>query len=78
MVVVIFIYLYPSAGRSIAQAVSRWLSTAAAVFSPGSLQVGFVVDKVALGQDFSAYFDFYCQSSFHQILHPYSHPRQVQ
>jgi hypothetical protein len=28
--------------------------------------VGFVVDKVALGQVFSEYFGFPCQSSFHQ------------
>jgi hypothetical protein len=27
-------------------------------FEPGSGQVGFVVDKVALGQVFSEYFDF--------------------
>jgi hypothetical protein len=31
--------------------------------------VGFVVDKVALGQVFSEYFSFPCQSSFHQLLH---------
>jgi hypothetical protein len=40
--------------------------------------VGFVVDKVALGQVFSEYFDFPCQSSFHQILHHHHHPGQVQ
>jgi hypothetical protein len=34
--------------------------------------VGFVVDKVALGQVFSEYFGFLCQSSFHQLL--YNHP----
>jgi hypothetical protein len=28
-----------------------------------------VVDKVALGQVFSEYFGFPCQSSFHQLLH---------
>jgi hypothetical protein len=39
--------------------------------------VGFVVDKVALGQVFSEYFGFPCQSSFHQILH-HHHPGQVQ
>jgi hypothetical protein len=37
--------------------------------------VGFVVDKVALGQVFSEYFGFPCQSSFHQILH--HHPGQA-
>jgi hypothetical protein len=29
--------------------------------------VGFVVQKVALGHDFSEYFGFPCQSSFHQL-----------
>jgi hypothetical protein len=28
----------------------------------------FVVDKVALGQVFSEYFGFPCQSSFHKLL----------
>jgi hypothetical protein len=36
--------------------------------------MGFVVDKVALGQVFSEYFGFPCQSSFHQILHLHHHP----
>jgi hypothetical protein len=36
---------------------------------PRSGHVGFVVDKVALGQDFSEYFGFPCQSSFHLLLH---------
>jgi hypothetical protein len=31
--------------------------------------VGFVVDKVALGQVFSKYFGFPCQFSFHRLLH---------
>jgi hypothetical protein len=35
--------------------------------------VGFVVEKAALGQVFSEYFGFSCQSSFHQILHPHNH-----
>jgi hypothetical protein len=46
-------------------------------FKPGSGQVGFVVDKVALGQVFSEYFGFPCQFSFHQILH-HNHAGQVQ
>jgi hypothetical protein len=33
----------------------------------------FVVDKVALGQVFSEYFDFPCQSSFHQFIHNHHH-----
>jgi hypothetical protein len=41
-------------------------------------QVGFVVDKVVLGQVFSEYFGFPCQSSFHQFLHHHNHPGQVQ
>jgi hypothetical protein len=66
-------------GRAIAQAVSRWLPTATARFKPGFGQVGFVVDKVLLGQVFSEYFGFPCQSSFHQILHyHHNHPGQVQ
>jgi hypothetical protein len=28
----------------------------------------FLVDKVALGQVFSEYFGFPCQSSFHRVL----------
>jgi Zn-dependent M28 family amino/carboxypeptidase len=42
-------------GRVIAEAVSHRLPTAAAGFEPGSDHVGFVVDKVALGQVFSDY-----------------------
>jgi hypothetical protein len=47
-------------------------------FEPGSGQVGFVVDKVALGQNFSEYFGFPYQFLYHQILHPHNHPGQVQ
>jgi hypothetical protein len=39
--------------------------------------MGFVVDKVALGQAFSEYIGFPGQSSFHQILHHHNHPGQV-
>jgi hypothetical protein len=42
-------------------------------FKTGSSHVGFVVDKVALGQVFSEYFGFPCQSSFHQFLHNHHH-----
>jgi hypothetical protein len=31
--------------------------------------VGFVVNKVALGQNFSEYFGFPCQFAFHRLLH---------
>jgi hypothetical protein len=65
-------------GRAIAEAVSRWLPTAAAPVSAWVWQVGFVVDKVASGQVFSEYFGFPCQTrSFHQLLHPHNHPRQL-
>jgi hypothetical protein len=36
-------------------------------------QVGFVVNKVALGQVFSKYFGFPCRS-FHRVLHSHLHP----
>jgi hypothetical protein len=42
-------------------------------FDPGSGQVRFVVDKVMLGQVFSEYYGFPCQSSFHQLLHNHPH-----
>jgi hypothetical protein len=35
--------------------------------------VGFLVDKVALGQVFSVYFGFPCQFSFHRLLHTHHH-----
>jgi hypothetical protein len=38
--------------------------------------VGFVADKAALGQVFSEYFGFPCQS-FHQFLH-HNHPGMAQ
>jgi hypothetical protein len=52
-------------GRVIAQAVSHWLPTAAVRgSSPGLVMWDFVMDKVVLGQVFSEYFGFPCQSSF--------------
>jgi hypothetical protein len=57
-------------GLAVAQAVSRWLPTAAE-------HVGFVLDKAALGQVFSEYFGFPCQS-FHQFLHNRNHPGLAQ
>jgi hypothetical protein len=65
-------------GRAITQAVSRWLTTSAAQVRARVWQVGFVVDKVALGQVLSEYFGFPCQCSFHKILHHHNHPGQVQ
>jgi hypothetical protein len=37
--------------------------------------VGFVVDKVVLGQVFSGYFGFPCQFSFHRL--PHDHQRHL-
>jgi hypothetical protein len=56
-----FLNVRQSVGRAIAEAVSRWLPTAAARV----WQVGFVVDKVASRQLFSEYFGFPCQKQFH-------------
>jgi hypothetical protein len=55
--------------RAVAQAVSSWLQTAAVGFEPKSSQVGFVVNKVALGQIFSEYCGFSYQFAFHPLLH---------
>jgi hypothetical protein len=65
-------------GCAIAQAVSRWLPTAAAWVGTRVWLCGIVVDKVALGQVSSENFGFPCQSSFHQILHHHNHPGQIQ
>jgi hypothetical protein len=35
--------------------------------------MGFVEDKAALEQVSSEYFNFPCQSSFHQLLHHHNH-----
>jgi hypothetical protein len=40
---------------------------------PGFGQVGFVVDKVALGQVFSLYFGFPCQFALHPLLYNHHH-----
>jgi hypothetical protein len=54
-------------GRAIAQAVCRRLPSTG--FEPESGHVGFVVDKVAMGQIFSCYFSFPYQFAFHRLLH---------
>jgi hypothetical protein len=65
-------------GRVIAEAVSRWLPTAAARVRALVWQVGFVVDKVASGQVFSEYFGFPCQNhSFRQLHHHHNHSGQL-
>jgi hypothetical protein len=60
---------FSSKGRTTAQAVSRRFPTAGTGFEPRSNYVGFVVDKVALGQVFSEYSGFPCQFPFHRLLH---------
>jgi hypothetical protein len=56
-------------GRAIAQVVSRRLPTAAVRVRSKVNHVGFVEDKVALGQVLSEYLGFCCQFSFHPLLH---------
>jgi hypothetical protein len=60
-------------GRDIAQTVSRWLPSAVVRVCVGADYVGFVVDKVALRHVFFEYFDFPCETSFHQFLHHHNH-----
>jgi hypothetical protein len=42
-------------------------------FKLGSGRMGFVVDKVALGRNFSEYFSFSWQFLFHRLLHTHHH-----
>jgi hypothetical protein len=61
-------------------AVAQRLHTGFPLRRPGfayGQHVGFVVDKAALGQDFSEYFGFPCQS-FHRFLHYHNHPGLTQ
>jgi hypothetical protein len=44
-------------------------------FAAGSLHVGFVVDKVSLGQVFSEFFGFLCQHIIPLLLHTHLSPR---
>jgi hypothetical protein len=67
-----------SEGRAVAQAVGRWLPTAAARVRVRAVHVVFVVDKAALEQVFYEYFGLPCQSSFHQLLHHHNHPGLTQ
>jgi hypothetical protein len=62
-------------GRAIAQAVSRWLPTAAVQGSkPDLVMWDLWWDKVALGQVFSEFFGFPCnRRSLHQLLHNHLH-----
>ena len=62
---------YVITGRVLSQMVSHWLF-AEAGFDLELFRVGFVADRVALGQVFSEYFGFFSTSvPFHQ-LHTHS------
>jgi hypothetical protein len=60
-------------GRAIAQAFSRRVPPRRPGFKPRSDHMGFVLNKVALGQVFSEYFRFPSQFSFHQLLQIHHH-----
>jgi hypothetical protein len=59
--------------RAIAQAVSRWLPTAAVRVRARIWSCGICGGQVALWQVFSEYFSFPCQSLFRQLLHNHHH-----
>jgi hypothetical protein len=63
-------------GRAVAQRLDAGFPPRRPGFAYGQ-HVGFVVDKAALGQVFSEYFGFSCQS-FHRFLHYHNHPRLTQ
>jgi hypothetical protein len=63
-------------GLAVAQEVCLCFLPRRPGFASGK-RVGFVVDKAAVGQVFSEYFGFPCQS-FHQFLHHHIHPGLAQ
>jgi hypothetical protein len=56
-------------GRATTQAVSRCLLPRSPGFAPGSTHVGFVVDKVVLGQVFLRVLRFPCPYHSTVVLH---------
>jgi hypothetical protein len=68
----------PLEGRAIAQAVSRWIPTAAARVRSRVWSSLISGGQSGAGKVSSEYFGFPCQYSFHKILHHYNHPGQVQ
>jgi hypothetical protein len=54
--------------HAIAQAITRWLPTAAAQDRVRAERMVFVMAKMALEQVFSEYLGFPCQSLFHQAI----------
>jgi hypothetical protein len=69
-------HLINQLGRAVAQRLDAGFPPRRPGFACGQ-HVGFVVDKAALGQVFSEYFGFPCQS-FHRFLHYHNHPRLTQ
>jgi hypothetical protein len=65
-----------SKGRAVAQRLDAGFPPWRPGFAYGQ-HAGFVVDKAALGQVFSEYFGFPCQS-FHQFVHYHNHPGLTQ
>jgi hypothetical protein len=63
-------------GRAVAQRLDAGFPPRRPGFVYGQ-HVGFVVDKTALGQVFSGYFRFPCQS-FRRFLHYHKHPGLTQ
>jgi hypothetical protein len=58
-----------------AQAVSRWPLTAESWFAPRSVRVGFMVDKVGVGQAFIEILGLPCQHHSTVALHTDILPR---
>jgi hypothetical protein len=58
-------------GHAVTQAVSLRLPTAAA--RARATYCGICAERSGIGQVFSEYFDFPCQSLFHQMLHNHRH-----
>jgi hypothetical protein len=69
-------YLNDNLGRAVAQRLDAGFPPRRPGFAYGQ-HVGFVADKAALGQFFSEYFGFPCQS-FHRFLPYHNHPGLTQ
>jgi hypothetical protein len=68
-------YTFFNNDTSMAMQKLRWLVAGFPPRRPGfasGQHVGFVMDKAGMGQVFSEYFSFLCQS-FYQILHHHNH-----
>jgi hypothetical protein len=67
----------PPGGSAVVQAVSRWLPTVAARIRVRAT-CGVCGGQTGTGAGFLRYFDFLCQSPFHQFLHHHNHPGRAQ